>query len=414
MEEVKRSNKKQNLLLVLGLIAFIGLVGGVTYAFFNYTRTGAGNTIRVGRIAFISRQTETINLSNLFPIDPTETGIMDDEEKVGTLEIEIEGDTDYVDGVEYLISTVNSSITSNGKTLPISLDVTVTNLGTSSDSYFTARNSKNATIYKKLVGDTLTGDEQVLVGYIKPNTTSGTKEGVNGKITIKAYLDKNKILISDTYNDGEKPTDNMGTPASLGEGKTVFTTTEWNALQQNGVSFQIKVEANEGIWVEEPAQGTIESCPNCKFIYTTDILWTTWNNQSQTPTVLTSGYSTNYNDIVTTSGKNYFLGVVTNASNQITNVYACGIYNGTTPFCIEGTADGANYSSNSSFINGANLWNNTCSVKSNYTECGSCDESSVSAYANSHGDVYTGVSYDYRCLVPSDDVVRCYDGDGGK
>ena len=250
MEEEKRSNKKQNLLLVLGLIAFIGLVGGVTYAFFNYTRTGAGNTIRVGRIAFISRQTETISLTNLFPIDPTETGVMDNEEKVGTLEIEIEGDTDYVDGVEYLISTVNSSITSNGKTLPISLDVTVTNLGTSSDSYFTARESKNATIYKKLIGDTLTGDEQVLVGYIKPNTTSGTKEGVNGKITIKAYLDKSNILISDTYNDGEEPTDNMGTLVSMGEGKTVFTTTEWNVLQQNGVSFQIKVEANEGIWVE--------------------------------------------------------------------------------------------------------------------------------------------------------------------
>ena len=250
MEEEKKSNKKQNVLLVLGLIAFIGLVGGVTYAFFNYTRTGAGNTIRVGRIAFISRQTETINLSNLFPIDPTETGIMDDEEKVGTLEIEIEGDTDYADGVEYLISTVNSSITTNGKILPISLDVTVTNLGTSSDSYFTTREAKNATIYKKLVGDTLTGDEQVLVGYIKPNTTSGTKEGVNGKITIKAYLDKNKILISDTYNDGEEPTDNLGTPAELGDGKTVFTTTEWNALQANGVSFKVKVEANEGIWVE--------------------------------------------------------------------------------------------------------------------------------------------------------------------
>ena len=241
---------KKQMFLVIGIFSLMLFVGGVTYAFFNYTRTGAGNTIRVGRIAFISRQTETINLTNLFPIDPTETGVMDDDEKVGTLEIEIEGDTDYVDGVEYLISTVNSSITSNGKTVPISLDVTVTNLGTSSDDYFTARESKNATIYKKLIGDTLTGDEQVLVGYIKPNTTSGTKEGVNGKITIKAYLDENKILISDTYNNGEEPTDNMGTPVSMGEGKTVLTTNEWNTLQQNGVSFQIKVEANEGIWVE--------------------------------------------------------------------------------------------------------------------------------------------------------------------
>ena len=249
MEEAKRSNKKQNLLLVLGLIAFIGLVGGVTYAFFNYTRTGAGNTIRVGRISFVTRQTKTISLTNLFPIDPTDTEAMADDTKVGTVEIEIEGDTDYVDGVEYLVSSENTHITtSSGKVVPISLDVAVTNLGTSSNNYFTAREDKNATIYKKLVGDTLVGDQMLLVGYIKPNTTSGTAEGVNGKLTIKAYLDKNKILISDTYDGTES--DNMGTPNSMAEGKTVLTTTEWNALQSSGVSFQIKVEANEGIWVK--------------------------------------------------------------------------------------------------------------------------------------------------------------------
>ena len=249
MEEEKKSNKKQNLLLVLGLIAFIGLMGGVTYAFFNYTRTGAGNTIRVGRIAFISRQTETINLSNLFPIDPTETGVMDDDEKVGTLEIEIEGDTDYAQGVEYLVSSENTNIyTSSGKLVPISLDVSVTNLGTSSNNYFTAREDKNATIYKKLVGDELVGDQMLLVGYIKPNTTSGQAEGVNGKLTIKAYLDKNKILISDTYDGTES--DNMGTTNNQAEGKTVLTTAEWNSLQSSGLSFKVKVEANEGIWVK--------------------------------------------------------------------------------------------------------------------------------------------------------------------
>ncbi len=93
----------------------------------------------------------------------------------------------------------------------------------------------------------------LLVGYIKSNNPVGTAEGIDGSITIKAYLDKNKILISDTYNNGEEPTETNGTPASLGEGKTVFTTAEWNALQSSGVSFQVKVEANQGIWVEEPS-----------------------------------------------------------------------------------------------------------------------------------------------------------------
>ncbi len=183
---------KNQMFLVIALFTLVLIVGGVTYSFFNYTRTGAANTLKVGRISFISRQNETINLTNLFPIDPTETGIMDDATKVGTLEIEIEGDTDYSEGVEYLISTVNSQVTTGaGKTVPISLDVTVTDLGTPSDSYFTARNSKNATIYKRLSGNSIVGDQQLLVGYIKPNTQSGTVEGISGSITIKAYIDKN-------------------------------------------------------------------------------------------------------------------------------------------------------------------------------------------------------------------------------
>ena len=247
-------NKKQ-MFIVIGIFTLVLMLGTVTYAFFNYTRTGTANTIRVGRISFITRQTNTINLTNMFPIDPTETGIMDDDNKVGTLEIEIEGDTDYAQGVEYLISSVGSNIyTNQGKLVPISLNVTIDDLGTSNSGYFTARESKNATIYKQIVGDTLLGNQMLLVGYIKPNTTSGTKEGINGSITIKAYFDKNKIVISDTYDGTES--DNMGTTTDWVGGKTVITTSEWNALQSSGVSFKVKVEANEGIWVN-PTLGDI-------------------------------------------------------------------------------------------------------------------------------------------------------------
>ena len=244
-----------SILMVIGLLS---ITIGTTVAFFNYTRTGNANTVSVGRISFVTRQTKTISLNNLFPIDPTNSEEMSDTTKVGTLEIEIEGDTDYIDGVEYLVSSENTHITtSSGKVVPISLDVEITNLGTSSNNYFTAREDKNATIYKKLVGDTIVGDQMLLVGYIKPNTTSGTIEGVNGKLTIKAYLDENKILISDTYDGTES--DNMGTPNSMARGKTVLTTTEWNALSTSGVSFQIKVEANEGIWVNDTLDNIIRT-----------------------------------------------------------------------------------------------------------------------------------------------------------
>ena len=251
--------KKRSLIITLLLVVgLIGITVGVSVAFFNYTRTGVANTISVGRISFVTRQTKTISLTNLFPIDPTDTEAMTDTTKVGTLEIEIEGDTDYAQGVEYLISSENTHITtSTGKVVPISLSIEPTNLGSENANYFTARNDKNATIYKRLVGDTIVGDQMLLVGYIKHNTTSGQAEGINGKLTIKAYLDENKILISDTYDGTES--DNMGTPNSMARGKTVLTTTEWNALSTSGVSFQIKVEANEGIWVNDTLDNIIRT-----------------------------------------------------------------------------------------------------------------------------------------------------------
>ncbi len=238
-------NKKQSL-IVISVFTLVMLLGTVTYAFFNYTRTGSPNNFSVGRIFFKSDNEETITLSNLFPIDPSNSTDMADPTKVGTYSIDITGDTDYVDGLEYLVSIVDSNISN----LPISIDVSVSSgLGTSNANYFTARESKNASIYKRLMGNTITGDGMLLVGYVKPNTTSGVIEGVDGTITITAYLDKNKILISDTYDGTES--DNMGTTNAQAEGKTVLTTTEWNALSTNGLSFKIKVEANEGIWVNE-------------------------------------------------------------------------------------------------------------------------------------------------------------------
>ena len=239
-------NKYRNIVFVLIFMGMVSLLVGATYSFFNYTRNGSNNTISVGRINFITRQTETINLTNVFPIDKSTIGT--DTTNVDEVVIEIEGDTDYNGGIEYLVSSVDSEIySSTGKLIPISLDVTVDDLGTENTSYFTSRDNSNSSIYKKLVGDTLVGDQMLLVGYIVPNATLGTPTGIDGSITIKAFFDKDVIGISDTYDGTES--DLNGTSEDWADGRTILTTTEWNAIQTNGVSFKIKVEANQGIWV---------------------------------------------------------------------------------------------------------------------------------------------------------------------
>ena len=111
---------------------------------------------------------------------------------------------------------------------------------------FTSSQDGNTSYYKVLADDTVKDGEYVLVGYIRPGQSE-----VNGKIGIKAYLDASKILISDTYDGTES--DNMGTLNSMAEGKTVLTTNEWNSIQgNNAISFKVRVQANEGIWVGEP------------------------------------------------------------------------------------------------------------------------------------------------------------------
>ena len=243
---------KKQMFIVIGAFLLTILLGTVTYAFFNYTRTGTANTIKTGRIAFNSEQGTAINLTNMFPIDVT-NGIPDDNTKVGTVTIHVTGDTTYNEGVEYLVSAVNVTNTVGTKSLPISIDVGVssntnndpaTTLGTQDDDYFTNRDSASTSIYSVLAKDTISTDDRLVVGYIKSGAT-----GIDGNIVIRAYLDNAKVAITDTYDGTES--NNMGTTSNWKSGRTTFTTNEWNSLKSNGVSFQVKVEANEGIWVEE-------------------------------------------------------------------------------------------------------------------------------------------------------------------
>ena len=462
---------KKQMFIVIGAFALVMLLGTVTYAFFNYTRTGSANIIKTGEINFNSEQGTAMNLTNMFPIDPTETGIMNDATKVGTVTINVTGDTTYSDGIEYLVSAVNVQNSVGSKHVPISINVSVennsgndpaTSLGTSDSDYFTNRGpSAGTSIYKVLATDAISEGDQLVVGYIK----SG-QDGVDGNIVIKAYIDKNKVGISDTYPEetvrevvgnystsacetaltgvqdasticassealegaiGSLTNEQLtalvtagvlteytnGTPTSFGEGRTILTTTEWNSLQQGGVSFQVKVEANEGTWVEEPTvplPDTIASCPDC--VYKRMNENGTYLGYGVNGEVLQStDYVTDYRTLLTATRKDFLGLIIDSGTGKITRAFACGV-KGNVPFCIEGVMGDSKYSDNLALLQGATLYNNTCTEDNGFVAC--VDASTVSSQISDNGmaTVYTGDNTygSPFCRVDYDGYMDCNDG----
>ena len=305
---------KRQMYIVIGVFALVLLIGTATYAFFNYTRTGSANTIKTGRIYFNTTQNGVLNITNLFPMSSTDGA--DPAKNTQSVSVNIVGDTTYANGEEFEISlvAVNNTVgtSPNEKTLPISYVATYApaasqeepnpnQIGSAGNPYASDRGSSSA-VYQLNATGTVSEGKQVLVGFIPNGAT-----GINGTLTIRAYLDASNIAISDTYpeqtvrtvnttgytaaacetatgltsgasicasaealqtelDSGSTLTSNQiaalvtaglvteytdGTTDAWVNGRTVLTTAEWNALQNAGnpVSFKIKAESNEGTWV---------------------------------------------------------------------------------------------------------------------------------------------------------------------
>lgn len=257
--------KYRSYAMILSVVGMALLLVGVTYSFFNYTKTGGANNLGTGDISFDATYGTAINLTNVFPMTSSEAS----EANLSSTTVGISGSTEYSDGEEFLVSIVDVNNTINGKKIPMNYIATYTaanngSIGTSTDNYFEV--SKNANIYKLNSTGGIVEDKQVLVGFIKGGT-----DGVNGTLTIKAYVDADRIAITDT------PEEN----SSWVNGRTVFSTTEWSSFQgNNAISFKLRTESNEGVWVEEPEPDNVtpESC----FTKRAVTVYTVNNNMTQT------------------------------------------------------------------------------------------------------------------------------------
>ena len=233
---------KKQISAVIIIFILVLVLGIVSYAFFNYTKTSNMNNVTVGRINFQSSQNNTINLTNVFPTDSAHL----DSTNSSTVTINISGDTDYDKGIEYKVSIVEVENTVNNKEIPISFNVTASNLGTKSNDYYNERGS-TSNVFNLLESGLAENDTEILIGYIKPD-----ENGINGSINITAYIDRDNIGISDTVSRIENNNLVYGeTPGDWIDGRTILTTTEWNSLFSEGISFKVKVEAIEGTWSQQ-------------------------------------------------------------------------------------------------------------------------------------------------------------------
>ena len=332
---------KKQMFIVIGVFTLVMLLGTVTYAFFNYTRTGQANNIRTGQIHFLTTQGNTLNLTDLFPVASNEVG------NNNAMTLRIEGSTSYSGGEEFEITFDSVNNTVNNKVIPINYIASYAptssgeNVGSQSNNYFSERGSTTA-VYDLTETGIVEEGKQILVGYIPVNGD------IDGTLTIRAYLDSGNIAITDTL-EGTEPASaeyENGTTSTWVDERVVMSTQDWNSLNNsnNPLSFRIKAVSQEGTWVENPDRIPTmdEMCPGCRFMYTTNSYYSVDGGESTLSDIEYNGDTLydDYNDVIAGSGKNYFLGVKINSTtNKIEKAYACGIKsenpNNGTPFCIE-------------------------------------------------------------------------------
>ncbi len=252
MDNSKQS--KQVLLSVIGVAILVVAVVGVSFAFFNYTRTGAANTVTTGTIQFNSSQTQ-MNVNNAFPVskDTAEAATTSSHANVAVATVTITGNTTYNDGLDFRVTAqgVDLNVAAANETpvnVPISVLVTTNgNLTEVNDAASSA--TGNSIFVQDFENGTLTNNAVLATGHINAETSA------NQTITIKAYMDKDKIAISDTPKGGaydpEQAAETGYTDASNGTtttwigNRTRLTTTQWNRLASNPATFNIRVESRQ-------------------------------------------------------------------------------------------------------------------------------------------------------------------------
>ena len=225
---MEQSNQSKKVLLsVIGVAILVVAVVGVSFAFFNYTRTQANpNTITTGHIV-INSTTSDFSMEDLFPISKSvaETASSTIAEQVVVGTVTITGKTTYNSGMDYRVTAQNVNLAA----LPISIYV-------EEPANVTGISNHHVYSYNTGTSSQILPDNALLAsGHI--NYVDESADPISHTITIRAYIDGDKYAITDTSSEN----------ATWLRNRTVYTTSQWNALHEGATpaSFKIRVEAEQ-------------------------------------------------------------------------------------------------------------------------------------------------------------------------
>ena len=182
-QSIKKNNKKEIALVIVGILVIISLTIGITYSFFNYTRTGGNNVIETGIINFDYQGITSLQLTNQFPIG--ESGLTDNHK----LTFSISGHNTLANGVTFNIYAVPGDV-DNEKTRLTDNIIKMKFIAPSNGDGFSITTNNYATATTPTYTD---GKALIATGLIKNTSELTTKN-----YSLYMWVDENLAFVSST------------------------------------------------------------------------------------------------------------------------------------------------------------------------------------------------------------------------
>lgn len=195
---------KKTILSVLGVMLLVIGVVRISFAFFNYIRTGEkNNQITSGKISFNFEDGQTLTLSNHFPMDGTGNGIgapYTEIDQVCTFTITGSASTEIP--ISYKIYAVpgDKTLEQSGKTRLLDEEIFLNIKRTDTDPIGTF--TGNSDYYGTSTAGITLNDGKLQLGTGTINPTEADDDAVMS-FEVRIWVDSSKVVITDT----PKPTE---------------------------------------------------------------------------------------------------------------------------------------------------------------------------------------------------------------